>query len=100
MIARGTTPKHIFVLPVDGTICHKIRVIYTQGDKKVLVLDKDRMTINDRQATCKLTQDETLMFEQNMSVEIQMRILTTGGDALASEVFKTNVGRLLEDEVL
>ena len=50
-------------------------------------------------AIVKLSQEETLAFNERQIVEIQMRILTTGGDALASNIVLQNVTKLLEDTI-
>ena len=47
-----------------------------------------------------LTQEETLRFDHKKAVQIQIRILTAGGDALASVIEKIGVSQLLDNEVL
>jgi hypothetical protein len=53
-----------------------------------------------RTATVKLTQEETLKFDSVQTVSVQVRVLTVGGDALASDIMRTTADRLLENEVL
>ena len=97
---RGTTPKHTFSLPVDSSVIRALRIIYAQGGKEVITKELSDCTLAETEATVKLSQEETLLFDSSQIVEIQMRILTTGGDALASRIRRTAVGRLLEDEVI
>jgi hypothetical protein len=95
---RGTTPTHTFSLPVPADEVASFRVIYNQNGKNVLT--RDDAELNGVTATLKLTQEETLRFISSVRVEIQVRLLTNDGDALASDVITINVDRLLENEVL
>ena len=97
---RGTTPTHRFKLPIDQTIIQSLRVIYAQGGTKVLVKELEDFKLSDGWAETKLSQEETLDFDASQAGEMQMRILTAGGDAPASGIHRTSVGRLLEDEVM
>lgn len=99
-MTRGTTPTHRFTLPVDADRASKIRVLYAQDGNPVLRLDTDRFALEGRTARVKLTQEETLKFDETKLVEIQLRVLTTDGDSLVSNVKWVSVNRLLEDEVL
>lgn len=47
--------------------------------------------------TLTLSQTETLMFLNGAPVEIQLRVLTKDGQALASEIIEEPVGRILKD---
>lgn len=100
MIRPGTTPTHTFELPIDETLCDVIWITYAQDDDEVFTIDKSRLKFEGRLASVKLTQEETLKFDREKLVAIQMRILTTGGDALGSDVVQTSVGRLLKEEVI
>ena len=94
---RGTTPTHTFVLAVDAAVVRKVRVLYSQNGK--VVLTRDDADLEGNVATVKLTQEETLQFTGGSRVEIQVRLLTLGGDALASDIISVPVDRLLESEV-
>ena len=112
MILRGTTPYHNFILPVLAEDIDTIWVAYSQNGTLVFKRDDlehdDRMEIHDlvelyenasmeltdeektcSQLTIHLTQEETLKFQfypaarKNIAV-IQIRILTTDGEAYAS----------------
>lgn len=94
---RGTTPTHTFTLSFDTRTISKLRIIYSQGGGAVVT--RDDATLNGNTATVRLTQEETLRFNAR-AVEIQLRALTVGGDALASDIIRTTASRLLENEVL
>lgn len=100
MIIRGTTPTHTFTLPMDVSMCSKLRAIYSQDGVTVIKIDNDRFKRNGREISCTLTQEETLQFNCKKYCEIQLRVLTNAGDALACRVEKITVGRCLDDEVL
>lgn len=97
---RGTTPTHIFSIPVEPLLVEKVRVIYKQGSDTVLEKEAKGSDLVDGKLLVKLTQEETLGFATGAKVEIQVRVLTTGGDAMASGIMSFWPGRLLEEEVL
>jgi hypothetical protein len=96
---RGTTPNHTFTLPFDVKTIAEIHIIYSQGSRK-LVKRKSDCTLKGNTVTVKFTQDETLSFDSRQLVELQVRVLTNNGEALASTIWEFTVQRLLEDEVI
>lgn len=97
---RGTTPSHTFTLPFSADIISKMRIIYKQNDDIILVKTLDDCAVDGNTFSYKLTQEETLLFDSEIKVDIQVRVLTTGNDSLASRIYKIGVGALLEDGVL
>lgn len=97
---RGTTPTHIFTLPFETKLISNIRIIYTQGGERILVKEIGDCQLDGSTVTVRLTQEETFRFDCNKYVEIQVRALTHGGDALNSEIYKTSVERCLDTEVI
>ena len=97
---RGTTPTHVFTLPFDTDLVKKVKVIYAQDDEIIVTKESAACECAGNVVTVKLTQEETLKFNCKKSVQIQMRILTKGGDALASEIKLVDVEKCLESEVL
>lgn len=97
---RGTTPIHIFSVPVDPLLIDKLRIIYAQGNEAKIIRTLESCAIDGDKVSVQLTQEETLSLNSSQCVQIQMRILTTGGDALASEIKMYLIGELLEDEVI
>jgi hypothetical protein len=95
---RGTTPIHRFTLPVKSEEISKIRVLYAQNSK-VILTKQDDVVFEGGKAVVHLTQEDTLLFKSSSIAEIQLRIITTDGNALASNVLTVRVKRLLEDEV-
>ena len=120
MIIRGTTPYHSFILPLTVENIDTIWVTYCQNDDVIFERTNeepdDRMELVNlldlyenasieqlteeeqtySQLTLHLTQEETLGFtfypaaKKNIAV-IQIRILTTEGEAYASEPVKERI---------
>lgn len=125
MITRGTTPYHSFLLPMKSEDIDTIYITYLQNNAVVLDLTGERVEVMDIsntlenasmgeeseevedacEATVHLTQEETLQFkffpaaEKNIAV-IQIRILTTEGEAFASEPIHERIFGVLKDGVI
>lgn len=97
---RGTTPTHTFTLPFDVSSIQTVKIIYSQDDVAVCEKLTADCVLNGETIQTTLTQEETLRFNCKQPVEIQLRILTTAGEALASVVEKVGVSKCLDDEVL
>lgn len=97
---QGTTPTHQFTIPMDAAVVQLVRVAYAQKDKVLLVKEGDDCRIEGNVVEVKLTQEETLLFDEFSSVQIQVRVLTTAGDALASDLIRVPCGAILDKEVL
>lgn len=97
---RGTTPTHTFTFSVDLSDVKDFVITYVQMGKIVLEKRMADCTISENKIVVTLTQEETLKFFHTSVVEIQAKVLTTGGTVLASNVFNTYVSRILNEEVL
>lgn len=97
---RLTTPEHRFTLQIDPSVINKIRITYAQNNAIVLTKENDDVSLDGNVATVKLTQEETKKFTADKEVEIQVRVLTLGNDALASDIIKVDVQKVLDDEVM
>lgn len=94
---RGTTPQLDFSLPFEVSNIKKAWVTFSQYNREIFTLENEALSMDGSQVSVKLTQEQTLSLSQNNSVEIQLRILTHNDTALASNIMKTDVGRLLKD---
>jgi len=130
MIIRGTTPYQRFLLPLRAEEIDQIYVTYLQNEEIILDKGKDEVTItnmedlienasmgedltetlteeelNSCQLTVHLSQEDTLAFhfypaaEKNIAV-IQIRVLTTGGEAFASDPINERIFGVLKDGVI
>ena len=130
MIVRGTTPYHSFILPVLVDEIDVIWVTYCQNDKVIFErsnLDGESMElvpfsepievsedipseepseeITGSQLTLHLTQEETLGFTfypaaRKNTATIQIRILTTDGEAYASAPVKERIFGIRHEGVI
>ena len=97
---RLTTPEHKFTLQIDPSVIDKIRITYAQNNVIILTKEGNDVSIDDNIAKVKLTQEETKKFTAGKEAEIQVRVLTLGNDALASDIIKIDVTKVLDDEVM
>lgn len=108
---RATTPKHTFIFEDDPTAYERILITYVQGDEIVMEKEKDDLTFETVETECltteyhaslRLTQDETKKFQASSGkpVRVQVRVLTSSGEALASDKKTIGVQDVLNDEVL
>lgn len=103
---RATTPTHTFKLPFDCNGCvDKVRITYMQHcgcfeKGKRLEKTEKEIKIHGDTLTLTLTQDDTKIFVAGRCVKVQVRILTTDGKSLASDICTIPVEDVLNDEVL
>lgn len=98
----GTTPTHYFNLPmvISKDDVAKLRITYEQNGRKVLQKTKDECTFNEKQIIVKLKQEETLKFDENASVRMQLKLRTTGGDVIMSKIMKEITDVVLDKEMI
>ena len=100
---RATTPTHTFTIPFSTDKIKEIRITYRQNGKTVLQKTEADCTLTDTAIKITLTQQETLLFNvgsANDRVYIQLRVLTTTGQVLASDIVNVRVKACLDEEVL
>lgn len=102
---RGTTPTHTFELPFDVSEVKSVQIIYKQEKKYpfnsiVVTKNTSDCRLNGKEISVTLTQSDTLAFDNNQPVEIQLRVLTKNNTALVSDVITKNADVCLNNEVL
>lgn len=97
---QGTTPTHTFSLPFETSSISKVRITYAQEDKIVLEKTEEDCKLDGATIIVKLSQEETLKFNENAFVKIQAKILSTDGNVLVSNKISLSVGDVLNKEVL
>lgn len=100
---KGTTPSLVFNLPFLASLIKSAEIIvrYVDGVKEVLI-EKTLADceLGETSIATVLTQEETLQLPAPSTVDIQLRVLTTDDTALATEVYKVRVKRLLKEGVI
>ena len=101
---RVTTPTHTFTLPSDTSNYSEIQVAYKQGQNLLVKHYQDAtlpegMTLDGQNVIITLSQEETKSFSKG-SASVQVRVLTSGGEAMASQVFTISVRDVITEDVL
>ena len=99
---RLTTPTHYFIFPdeVVPSELSRVLITYAQAGKTVLEKSQTDMTFDGQKAYVHLTQEETKRFIAATNVQLQIRALTSTGEAYASQIITVSVKNVLNDEVL
>ena len=96
----GATPRHTFTVPFKTDLIKELKITYAQNKKPVLEKYLADCEVEANSVSYSLTQEETFRFDSDAIVEVQARVLTIGGDALASDIRIITAGRCLDNEVL
>lgn len=97
---QGTTPTHNFRTSFDTTLIESLKIVYKQGDDIVLTKNAEDCTISRGVISTTLTQEETLSFNYDEVVRIQVRILTKDKKSLVSDIIMRTVEECLDGKVL
>lgn len=98
---RGTTPTHIFTIPLDTSLLKEVVITYAQRDKPVVEKRMADCELNGKEIKVTLSQEDTLKFEERANgVRLQIRALTRDGVALASPIKPVSLREILNEEVL
>lgn len=97
---RGTTPTLTFTLPFPVNTLAEAYITFTQRKEIVLEKSLTECSQNEDCLSVTLTQEETLGLQCHCETEIQLRVKTLQGEALASDIIKTDTGRILKDGVI
>lgn len=76
---RGTTPTHTFEIPFNTSMIASVRVVYAQDDAVIVTKCTEDCIFDGNTINVTLTQEDTLKFDCKKCVQIQLRVLTTGG---------------------
>ena len=104
-MTRGTTPTHTFTLPdnLKTATISALYITYAQRGETVLEKTLGDVTNNNGVLTCTLTQADTLKFDvldQRCGcdkVDVQVRLKTSDGVAMASDIMSVPIMDILKD---
>lgn len=96
----GTTPTHYFDLPFSSDVIEGIEIVYCLDDKEIVTKTKSDCTLDGNTVSVKLTQEETFKFKDCEIAEIQMRVSTSDGTVMVSDIKRVTCKRCLFDEVM
>lgn len=97
-MTRGTTPTILIKTGTDLTEAVEIYVTFAQGDETIIEKDADAVTVTADGIEIAMTQADTLAFLPGIySVELQVRAKFADGTAIASNVVRLSVAKILKD---
>lgn len=97
---RGTTPQQIIRFPMDVSNFQEIYITYKQRARVVFEKTLQDCTVDEKQISFNLTQEETLSLDPALKVYIQVRAKTNAGEAMASKIFERCVADILKEGVI
>lgn len=97
---RGTTPTIAFNLPFDTSTIRNCEIYFSQDDSLLLTKGKDECTLSGALLYVTLTQEETLMFDDEIKLQIQVRFVFTDGTVDATTILKEKVEQILKEGVI
>ena len=96
----GTTPTHTFTIPISVDMVKAVEITYCQAGNIVLQKYIDDCVLEGKTIRTTLTQEDTFLFNHEVHVEIQLRVLDLGGAAFASNIMTVDVEECLSKDVL
>lgn len=100
MIAKGCTCKNTFTIPFKQEEIETLFITYCQRKEIVLEKTLEDCVFDTDSIRVGLTQEETLMFCDCSSVQIQIRAKLTSGAAVKSNIVETTTDIVLKDGVI
>lgn len=102
---RATTPLQEFVFTDNPDTFSKLLITYSQEESIVLEKEKSDLTFTRHEdgvrwiGAFRMTQEEANQFDEG-AARVQVRVLTTLGEAFAGDKTDIKVEDVLNDEVL
>lgn len=97
---RGTTPLLEFTLPFETSLLAQAWITLSQNETEILTKDLEVCSCDGCKLSVKLTQEDTLLLDCECNTEIQVRVKTLEGEALASDILVVGTDRILKDGVI
>ena len=99
-MVRASTPTHEFEMPFGSEFYKRVLITYKQNDEIVLEKTERDVSWSGNVMSLTLTQEETLKFNDNVSVVIQIRVLTHDDKSIPSNTMTIPCGVVLNPKVL
>lgn len=94
---RGTTPQLKFILPFEITEVQTGFITVVQFGETIAEKTWEECSKEGTAVVATLTQEETLKLKETYYAEIQVRVKTNAGLALASDIFRIPVDKILKE---
>ena len=95
----GTNQPEKITLPISVDLIKTLEMTYKQ-DETVLRKHKDEVELSGNKVTIPFTQEETFMFEPDIPVRSQLRLVTTYNEVVKSRIYTQYIDPTLSREVL
>lgn len=95
----GTNQPEKITLPISVDLIKTLEMTYKQ-DETVLRKHKDDVELSGNKVTIPFTQEETFMFEPDIPVRSQLRLVTTYNEVVKSRIYTQYIDPTLSREVL
>ena len=99
-VYRGTTPTISYRLPFAADQLAEASIAVAQNGKVALEKMMDECILEGDTITAELSQQDTLKLDAQQLAEVQLRVRTLAGEALATDPVVVTVGRILRDGVI
>lgn len=100
MIAKGCTCKNSFPIPYTEEEIAALFVTYQQNNTTVFEKKLADCTFENGNLSVRLSQEETLLFEDNATIRIQVRVRLKDGTATKSNIIETYADSVLKGDVI
>lgn len=94
---RGTTPTHSFATDIDLSNATSLYITYWQRGKVLVEKTIDDVSFDYMRVLVRLSQEDTLLFNDRYEVSIQIRAKFGDGSAIASNVIRIPVCEILKE---
>lgn len=96
----GATVTAEFTLPVDSSMIRSLKIDYSQDETWLFSKTKGDCELNGTTGTVKLSQEDTLKFDDSAVISVQIVVLTEGGETIPGEPVTFTTGVRQKREVL
>lgn len=100
MIAKGCTCKNSFPIPYEKEEIATLFITYQQDKETVIEKSITDCTFEDGMVSVYLSQEETLSFEDDVIIKVQIRGRLNNGAATKSKIMETYTDYVLKKEVI
>jgi hypothetical protein len=97
---QGTTPTITFNLPFDVSTIQNLEVYFAQNDELLVTKGYNDCVLSGTTLSVTLKQSETLQFDDEEKLQMQVRFRFTDGSVDATKIIKGKIEDLLADTVL
>lgn len=100
IITRGTTPTLNFKLPMAADTLAVAFITFSQQGKVVFEKTLSDCTMAGETLSVQLSQEETLLLDDEYKTTIQIRARDRSGNAPASKIFAVETGKIQKEGVI